>query len=165
MDNESCCQIQNSNNTCIYPEYPLYLGNEKNTLYTPIDQICERMESFVLPLEFNGNTDRCIIQSAILQLGTLGRTVVCTIHQPSIDIFDAFDELFILKRGGEEIYAGPLEHHYAHLIKYFEGIDGVSKIKDGYNPATWMLEVTSAAQKAALGINFTDAYKNSELYR
>ncbi|CBI28681.3 unnamed protein product, partial [Vitis vinifera] len=100
-----------------------------------------------------------------LKLGTLGRTVVCTIHQPSIDIFDAFDELFLLKQGGEEIYAGPLEHHSAHLIKYFEGIDGVSKIKDGYNPATWMLEVTSAAQEAALGINFTDVYKNSELYR
>ncbi|CBI19282.3 hypothetical protein VitviT2T_027333 [Vitis vinifera] len=67
MDNESCCQIQNSKNTCIYPEDPLYLGNEKNTLYTPTDQICERMESSVLPLEFNGNTDRCIIQSAMLQ--------------------------------------------------------------------------------------------------
>ena len=31
------------------------------------DQICERMESSVLPLEFNRNTDRCIIQSAMLQ--------------------------------------------------------------------------------------------------
>ncbi|KAL6341744.1 hypothetical protein AAG906_037988 [Vitis piasezkii] len=91
--------------------------------------------------------------------------MVSTIHQPSIDIFDAFDELFLLKRGGEEIYAGPLKHRSTHLIKYFEGIDGVNKIKDGYNPATWMLEVTSAAQEAALGINFTDVYKNSELYR
>ena len=26
MDNESCCQIQNSKNTCIYPEDPLQLG-------------------------------------------------------------------------------------------------------------------------------------------
>uniref|UniRef100_F6H002 ABC transporter family G domain-containing protein n=1 Tax=Vitis vinifera TaxID=29760 RepID=F6H002_VITVI len=125
-----------------------------------------------------------------LQLGALGRTVVCTIHQPSIDIFDAFDEVRYLSNGGEEIYASPLEHHSAHLIRYFEvrsintrdsryspylplvtgishvlkGIDGVSKIKDGYNSATWMLEVTSAAQEAALGINFTDVYKNSELY-
>ncbi|KAL6344901.1 hypothetical protein AAG906_006658 [Vitis piasezkii] len=94
-----------------------------------------------------------------------GRTVVCTIHQPSIDIFDAFDELLLLKRGGEEIYTGPIGHHSSHLIKYFEGINGISKIKDGYNPSTWMLEVTSAAQEAALGVNFTEEYKNSELYR
>ena len=31
---------------------------------------------------------------------------VCTIHQPSIDIFESFDELLLLKRGGETIYAG-----------------------------------------------------------
>lgn len=47
----------------------------------------------------------------------------------------------------------------------FKGINGVSKIKDGYNPATWMLEVTSPAQEAALGVNFAELYKNSELYR
>ncbi|XP_040931878.1 pleiotropic drug resistance protein 1 [Gossypium hirsutum] len=94
-----------------------------------------------------------------------GRTVVCTIHQPSIDIFDAFDELLFLKRGGEEIYMGPLGHHSCHLIKYFEEINGISKIKDGSNPATWMLEITSAAQEEALGVNFADIYKNSELYR
>ncbi|KAL2544743.1 ABC transporter G family member 40 [Forsythia ovata] len=94
-----------------------------------------------------------------------GRTVVCTIHQPSIDIFDAFDELLLLKRGGEEIYVGPLGRHSSELIKYFEGIDGVNKIKDGYNPATWMLEVTSTAQEAALRVHFAELYKSSELHR
>uniref|UniRef100_A0A2N9HXZ1 ABC transporter domain-containing protein n=1 Tax=Fagus sylvatica TaxID=28930 RepID=A0A2N9HXZ1_FAGSY len=94
-----------------------------------------------------------------------GRTVVCTIHQPSIDIFEAFDELFLMKRGGQEIYVGPLGHHSRHLIKYFEGIEGVSKIKDGYNPASWMLEITSSAQEVLLGVDFADVYKNSELYR
>ncbi|KAJ9153602.1 hypothetical protein P3X46_027028 [Hevea brasiliensis] len=94
-----------------------------------------------------------------------GRTVVCTIHQPSIDIFESFDELFLLKRGGEEMYVGPLGCHSCHLIKYFEGIEGVSKIKDGYNPATWMLEVTTQAQEVTLGVDFADIYKNSELYR
>ena len=102
-----------------------------------------------------------------------------------------------MKRGGEEIYVGPLGRHSCQLIKYFEvssneqeeteknslflktqmqvlikmcfcfvkGIVGVSKIKDGYNPATWMLEVTTMAQEEILGINFTELYKNSDLHR
>ncbi|CBI20982.3 unnamed protein product, partial [Vitis vinifera] len=106
-----------------------------------------------------------IVMRTVRNTVDTGRTVVCTIHQPSIDIFDAFDELLLLKRGGEEIYTGPIGHHSSHLIKYFEGINGISKIKDGYNPSTWMLELTSAAQEAALGVNFTEEYKNSELYR
>ncbi|KAG5539776.1 hypothetical protein RHGRI_020105 [Rhododendron griersonianum] len=81
------------------------------------------------------------------------------------EVDSATRKLFLLKRGGEEIYVGPLGHHSAHLISYFEGINGVSKIKDGYNPATWMLEVTSVAQEAAHGVNFAEVYKNSELYR
>ncbi|KAK1397747.1 hypothetical protein POM88_007610 [Heracleum sosnowskyi] len=53
------------------------------------------------------------------------RTVVCTIHQPSIDIFEAFDELFLLKRGGKEIYVGPVGRQSCELIKYFEDIDRI----------------------------------------
>lgn len=45
---------------------------------------------------------------------------VCTIHQPSIDIFEAFDELLLLKRGGETIYCGPLGAHSRTLIDYFQ---------------------------------------------
>lgn len=97
-----------------------------------------------------------------------------------------------MKRGGKEIYVGPLGHHSSQLISYFEvrqlevnnssmvlkllaksnivtslcqGIEGVSKIKDSYNPATWMLEVTTIAQEEILGVDFTDVYKNSELFQ
>ncbi|KAJ6820441.1 ABC transporter G family member 36-like isoform X1 [Iris pallida] len=106
-----------------------------------------------------------IVMRTVRNTVDTGRTVVCTIHQPSIDIFEAFDELFLMKRGGEEIYVGPLGHHSSHLIKYFEDVDGVSKIKTGYNPATWMLESTSLSQEAVLGVNFSDIYKNSELFQ
>ncbi|XP_047264907.1 pleiotropic drug resistance protein 1 [Capsicum annuum] len=106
-----------------------------------------------------------IVMRAVRNTVDTGRTVVCTIHQPSIDIFEAFDELFLMKRGGQEIYVGPLGRESCHLIKYFEAIPGVSKIHEGYNPATWMLEVTSSSQEMALGVDFTELYKNSDLCR
>ncbi|KAG2634550.1 hypothetical protein PVAP13_2NG180400 [Panicum virgatum] len=106
-----------------------------------------------------------IVMRAIRNTVDTGRTVVCTIHQPSIDIFESFDELFLMKRGGEEIYVGPLGRHSCELIKYFEAIEGVSSIKDGYNPSTWMLEVTSTMQEQITGVNFSEVYKSSELYR
>uniref|UniRef100_A0A2P2K9X4 Uncharacterized protein MANES_04G106100 n=2 Tax=Rhizophora mucronata TaxID=61149 RepID=A0A2P2K9X4_RHIMU len=106
-----------------------------------------------------------IVMRAVRNTVDTGRTVVCTIHQPSIDIFEAFDELFLMKRGGQEIYVGPLGRHSSQLINYFEGIEGVNKITDGYNPATWMLEVSSSAQEAILGVDFAAIYRNSDLYR
>jgi hypothetical protein len=49
-----------------------------------------------------------------------------------------------------------------HIIQC---IQGISKIKEGYNPATWMLEVTTATQEKNLGVDFSDIYKKSELYQ
>ncbi|KAK7378528.1 hypothetical protein VNO80_03971 [Phaseolus coccineus] len=105
-----------------------------------------------------------IVIRAVRNIVDTGRTVVCTIHQPSIDIFESFDELFLMKRGGQEIYVGPLGHHSSNLISYFEEIKGVNTVEDGYNPATWMLEVTTSAKEMELGIDFAEVYKNSELY-
>ncbi|PHT67077.1 Pleiotropic drug resistance protein 1 [Capsicum annuum] len=105
-----------------------------------------------------------IVMRTVRNTVDTGRTIVCTIHQPSIDIFEAFDELFLMKRGGK-IYVGPLGRHSCHLINYFESIRGLNKIQDGYNPATWMLEVTTPAQEMTLGVDFTDLYKKSDLYR
>lgn len=34
-----------------------------------------------------------IVMRAVKNVSETGRTVVCTIHQPSIDIFEAFDEV------------------------------------------------------------------------
>ncbi|CAJ1898846.1 unnamed protein product [Sphenostylis stenocarpa] len=106
-----------------------------------------------------------IVMRTVRNTVDTGRTVVCTIHQPSIDIFESFDELLLMKQGGKEIYVGPLGPHSSNLISYFEEIEGVNKIKDGYNPATWMFEVTTSAKEMELGIDFADVYKNSVLYR
>ncbi|KAJ7542553.1 hypothetical protein O6H91_09G000200 [Diphasiastrum complanatum] len=106
-----------------------------------------------------------IVMRAVRNTVDTGRTVVCTIHQPSIDIFESFDELLLMKQGGQVIYTGSLGRHSKKLIKYFEDVPGVLKIKDGDNPATWMLEVSSVAAEQQLGIDFADIYKESSLFQ
>jgi hypothetical protein len=90
---------------------------------------------------------------------------VCTIHQPSIDIFEAFDELVLLKRGGETIYCGSLGEHSSDLIKYFSAIKGVPPAKEGLNPATWMLEVSTPGAEQRTGVDFAEIYKGSDFAR
>ncbi|KAF4379723.1 hypothetical protein F8388_023740 [Cannabis sativa] len=106
-----------------------------------------------------------IVMRTVRNTVDTGRTVVCTIHQPSIDIFEAFDELLLMKTGGQVIYAGPLGHHSQDLVEYFEAISGVPKIREGYNPATWVLEVSSNVVETQLGIDFANVYVNSNLYQ
>ncbi|KAJ7974462.1 Pleiotropic drug resistance ABC transporter [Quillaja saponaria] len=106
-----------------------------------------------------------IVMRVVKNIVNTRRTVVCTIHQPSIDIFEAFDELILLKRGGQQIYSGELGQNSSKLIEYFEAIPGVPKIKENYNPATWMLEVTSPSAEAQLGLDFSHLYRESYLSR
>ncbi|KAK9815219.1 hypothetical protein WJX72_000157 [[Myrmecia] bisecta] len=104
------------------------------------------------------------VMRAIKNTVKTGRTVVCTIHQPSADIFEAFDELLLLQRGGTAIYAGPLGEHSRHLVEYFEGL-GVPPIAPGYNPATWMLEHTTTSAEEASGQDYTERFAASDLQR
>ncbi|KAF9597003.1 hypothetical protein IFM89_014717 [Coptis chinensis] len=101
-----------------------------------------------------------IVMRIIRNTVDTGRTVVCTIHQPSIDIFEAYDELQL-----QVIYAGPLGRHSRKLIAYFEAVPGVPKIKGGYNPATWMLEVTTSSVEAQLDVDFAEIYIDSDLHQ
>ncbi|KAH1189206.1 ABC transporter G family member 35 [Glycine max] len=83
-----------------------------------------------------------------------------------------FDEIkYSLDMPQEMKKQGVFEEH-RELLK---GVSGVFRPRvltalmgvsgAGYNPATWMLEVTSAGIEASLKVNFTNVYRNSELYR
>ncbi|XP_021716119.1 ABC transporter G family member 31-like [Chenopodium quinoa] len=106
-----------------------------------------------------------IVMRTVRNTVDTGRTVVCTIHQPSIDIFEAFDELLLMKHGGQVIYGGKLGVHSCLMIDYFQGINGIPRIPDGYNPATWMLEITTPAVEERLGQDFASIYRNSSQFR
>ncbi|XP_042434500.1 ABC transporter G family member 42-like isoform X2 [Zingiber officinale] len=106
-----------------------------------------------------------IVMRTVRNTVDTGRTVVCTIHQPSINIFETFDELLLMKRGGQLIYAGPLGRNSHKIIEYFEAIPGIPKMQEKYNPATWMLEVSSVASEERLGMDLAEYYRSSDLFR
>ncbi|CAL5343541.1 unnamed protein product [Camellia sinensis] len=74
-------------------------------------------------------------------------------------------QLLLMKRGGNVIYAGPLGRHSHKLVEYFEAVPGVPKITEGYNPATWMLDVSSTSVEAQFDVDFAEIYANSGLYQ
>ncbi|CAI5489185.1 unnamed protein product [Closterium sp. Naga37s-1] len=106
-----------------------------------------------------------IVMRAVRNTVNTGRTVVCTIHQPSIDIFEAFDELLLMQRGGEVIYTGSLGKQSCDLVSYFKLIPGVPPIQPGANPAAWMLEVTAPAAAERLGVDFAQLFCQSDQFR
>ncbi|EQC30757.1 hypothetical protein SDRG_11518 [Saprolegnia diclina VS20] len=85
-----------------------------------------------------------IVMKGVQSIARTGRTVLCTIHQPSITIFELFDSLLLLQRGGFTAYFGELGRDSQKLLEYFVSIPGTEEIRPQYNPATYMLEVTGA---------------------
>ena len=81
-----------------------------------------------------------LVMNALRKICDTGRTVVATIHQPSSAVFDMFDDLLLLKKGGKVVYFGELGLCSCNLVTYFEGL-GSSRMNKGENPATWMLNV------------------------
>ncbi|TMW95972.1 hypothetical protein EJD97_008115 [Solanum chilense] len=106
-----------------------------------------------------------IVMRTVRNTVDTGRTVVCTIHQPSIEIFEAFDELLLMKRGGQVIYGGKLGEKSQTMVDYFQSIPGIPPIPSGYNPATWMLEISTPAAEERMGEDFAVIYRNSEQFR
>ncbi|KAL3670757.1 hypothetical protein V7S43_003945 [Phytophthora oleae] len=108
-----------------------------------------------------------LIMDGVRKVADSGRTIICTIHQPSSEVFYLFDSLLLLKRGGETVFYGNLGKKCRNLVDYFEGIPGVSPLPLGYNPATWMLECIGAGvgNAAADSTDFVQCFRNSALNR
>jgi energy-coupling factor transporter ATP-binding protein EcfA2 len=97
-----------------------------------------------------------VVIRCIKRVASSGRTVVCTIHQPSAVIFEAFDSLLLLRRGGQTVYFGELGEHSCHMVSYLEGVPNVSPRQPGTNPSTWMLEVIGAGTSGGANANVID---------
>ncbi|KKF95265.1 ABC transporter G family member 11 [Ceratocystis platani] len=77
------------------------------------------------------------------KLTAAGQAVLCTIHQPSAQLFAQFDTLLLLTRGGKTVYQGPIGPNGATMVEYFtrHGVDCPA----GANPAEFMIDVVSGS--------------------
>ncbi|KAL8651741.1 MAG: hypothetical protein Q9226_004578 [Calogaya cf. arnoldii] len=73
-----------------------------------------------------------------------GQAILCTIHQPSAILFQEFDRVLLLAKGGKTLYFGDLGDSAKTLTNYFER-NGARPCGRNENPAEWMLQVTNAA--------------------
>jgi ATP-binding cassette subfamily G (WHITE) protein 2 (PDR) len=76
------------------------------------------------------------------KLADAGQAVLCTIHQPSAILFQEFDRLLFLARGGKTVYFGDIGEDSQTLLKYFES-NGARKCDGQENPAEYMLEIVN----------------------
>ncbi|KAG7360096.1 ABC-2 type transporter-domain containing protein [Nitzschia inconspicua] len=104
-----------------------------------------------------------VVIKAMKRIAGTGRTVCATIHQPSSAVFEMFDDLLLLKKGGNVVFFGELGKDSVNLINYFES-RGANPIKYGENPASWMLSCYSGENAETRMLDWGLVYKQSEEY-
>ncbi|KAE8355555.1 ABC-2 type transporter-domain-containing protein [Aspergillus coremiiformis] len=77
------------------------------------------------------------------KLADHGQAVLSTIHQPSALLFQQFDRLLFLAKGGRTVYFGDIGDQSRTLLQYFEG-NGAKPCGPEENPAEYMLEIIGA---------------------
>jgi ABC-type multidrug transport system ATPase subunit len=92
-----------------------------------------------------------------------GQAILCTIHQPSAMLFQRFDRLLFLAKGGKTVYFGDIGKNSTTMTQYFEAQGGFPCPPDA-NPAEWMLEVIGAAPGSETDIDWHDAWRSSNEY-
>jgi ATP-binding cassette, subfamily G (WHITE), member 2, PDR len=89
-----------------------------------------------------------------------GQAILCTIHQPSAILFQEFDRLLFLAKGGKTVYFGDIGKNSQTLIDYFER-NGSRHIGAEENPAEAMLDVIGAAPGSQTDIDWPAVWSES----
>ncbi|KAF2123015.1 ABC-2 type transporter [Lophiotrema nucula] len=95
------------------------------------------------------------------KLADAGQAVLCTIHQPSAILFQEFDRLLFLAKGGKTVYFGEIGQNSRKLLDYFEG-NGARKCGDQENPAEYMLEIVNNGSNG-VGQDWHTVWKSSDM--
>lgn len=85
------------------------------------------------------------IVAFLRKLADAGQAVLCTVHQPSAVLFQEFDRLLFLAKGGKTVYFGNIGSNSQTLLSYFES-KGARACGPEENPAEYMLEIANGQQ-------------------
>ncbi|KAK1229304.1 ATP-binding cassette transporter snq2 [Marasmius sp. AFHP31] len=83
------------------------------------------------------------------KLADQGQAILCTIHQPSSLLFESFDRLLLLERGGETVYFGDIGAD-SHVLREYLARYG-ARCPSNVNPAEYMLEAIGAGVAPRIG--------------
>jgi ATP-binding cassette subfamily G (WHITE) protein 2 (PDR) len=92
-----------------------------------------------------------------------GQAILCTVHQPSSLLFQRFDRILLLARGGRTVYFGDIGRNSKILLDYFAR-NGGPEYMPGENPAEYMLAAIGAAPGANTTIDWPTVWKESKEY-
>ncbi|KAL6303777.1 pleiotropic drug resistance ABC transporter [Sparassis latifolia] len=101
------------------------------------------------------------IMTFLRDLADSGQAIVCTIHQPSAELFQVFDRLLLLCKGGETVYFGDVGKRATTLLDYFER-NGGRPCGEAENPAEYILDVIGAGATATADRDWFAIWKNSK---
>ncbi|KAI8628388.1 ABC transporter ABCl1 [Xylariaceae sp. FL1651] len=93
-----------------------------------------------------------------------GQAVLCTIHQPSAMLFQRFDRLLFLAKGGKTVYFGEIGENSETMTSYFER-HGAPACPPTANPAEWMLDAIGAAPGSTTDRDWFETWRASPEYR
>ena len=100
------------------------------------------------------------IATLLKKLSDNGQAILCTIHQPSGILFEQFDRLLLLAKGGQTIYFGDIGEGSKELTGYFER-HGAPHCARDENPAEWMLNVIGAAPGSHAERDWVETWRSS----
>ena len=103
------------------------------------------------------------ICSLLEKLAKNGQAILCTIHQPSATLFQRFDRLLLLAKGGKTVYFGKIGKNSQTLIKYFIR-NGAADCPSGMNPAEYMLQTIGATPGTKTEIDWNAVWRKSSEY-
>eukprot|EP01099_Mayorella_cantabrigiensis_P001614 TRINITY_DN1723_c0_g2_i3.p1 TRINITY_DN1723_c0_g2~~TRINITY_DN1723_c0_g2_i3.p1 ORF type:complete len:1322 (-),score=259.68 TRINITY_DN1723_c0_g2_i3:116-4081(-) len=105
------------------------------------------------------------VMESVKRIADSGRSIICTIHQPSKKIFGLFTDLLLLKTGGQVVYFGPMGENYSAVLDYFAAL-GYTTTPDR-NPADYILEISGGTlgSETSSGADPAQQYLASELYQ